>query len=173
MPFSLIDFWAWSSSDLVGNRMRGILAEYLVSQALGEAGGVRVEWDAYDVLSSEGIKVEVKSGAYLQSWAQEKLSAITFGIQPTYGWDNETNSRSSVKRRQADVYVFCVLNHIEQATLNPLNLEQWDFYLLSTDKLDAILGSQKTISLSRLQSLDPIVVSYNGLAESIRDCAIE
>ena len=172
MPFSLLDFWAWSSSDLVGNRMRGILAEYLVSQALGEAGGVRIEWDAYDVVSSEGVKVEVKSGAYLQSWAQSELSPITFGIQPTYGWDTETNSRSSVKKRQADVYVFCILNHVEQATLNPLNLEQWNFYLLSTDKLDALLGTQKTISLSRLQSLDPIVVSYDDLADSIKNCAL-
>ncbi|WP_432794029.1 hypothetical protein [Rhodococcus ruber] len=31
----LRDFWAWAYSDLLGNAMRGVLAEYLVGTALG------------------------------------------------------------------------------------------------------------------------------------------
>lgn len=54
---SLIDFWRWSVSDLVSNTTRGILAEYIVGAAIGiESMGVREEWDAYDLITKEGIK---------------------------------------------------------------------------------------------------------------------
>ena len=45
-----------------------------------------------------------------------KLSKITFGIQPTVIWlDN--NQRSKTIKRQADIYVFCVLNHKDKKTV--------------------------------------------------------
>ncbi len=43
---SLLSFWQWSSSDLVSNATRGVLAEYLVATALEvPPPGVRREWD--------------------------------------------------------------------------------------------------------------------------------
>jgi len=66
-----------SLSDLVSNATRGRLAEFIVAQALNvDTSGVRDEWAAYDLLTSSGIKVEVKSAAYLQSWAQRRHSNI-------------------------------------------------------------------------------------------------
>jgi hypothetical protein len=106
-----LSFWQWSCSDLVGNALRGVLTEYIVATAVCGADKVRIEWDAYDIETPEGIKVEVKSGAYIQSWSQKKLSAIQFGIQQTQGWNAKTNNYSIQKARQADVYVFCVLAH--------------------------------------------------------------
>ena len=32
--FTLSDFWKWSSSDLLNNAMRGVLAEFIVGTAL-------------------------------------------------------------------------------------------------------------------------------------------
>ena len=32
---NLLSFWQWSASDLIGNAMRGILAEYIVASAVG------------------------------------------------------------------------------------------------------------------------------------------
>ena len=78
---NLLSFWQWSGSDLVGNTMRGVLAEYIVSSALGESHGHREEWDAYDIETKEGIKIEVKSAAYIQTWAQNKPS--NYSIQYT------------------------------------------------------------------------------------------
>lgn len=43
LEFSMGDFWAWSSSDVLSNTLRGIVAEYLVAQALGVADGVRTD----------------------------------------------------------------------------------------------------------------------------------
>src|SRR5687767_12610590 len=103
LEISLIDFWRWSASDLVSNTMRGILDEFIVASALGitkGGGSVRSEWDAYDLLTSGGIRIEVKSAAYLQSWYHQKLSTISFGIRPTSKWEDETNRRSTELKRQ-------------------------------------------------------------------------
>lgn len=164
---SLIDFWQWSGSDLVSNAMRGVLAEYIVACDLGAADGVRTEWDAYDLRTKSDIKVEVKSAAYCQSWQQTKLSNICFGIAPTLGWDANTEIRATESVRQADVYVFCVLHHRDKATLDPLNLDQWDFYVLPARVLNEHCLIQKTITLSSLLRLNPKKVAYGEIGAGI------
>lgn len=165
---NLLSFWQWSSSELVGNALRGMLAEYIVAMDLGCTDGVRQEWDAYDLETADGIKVEVKSAAYLQRWKQDDYSKIQFSIATTYGWDASTNTSSEQKVRQSDIYVFCVLKHKDQATVNPLNMEQWDFYVLPTVVLDMKLGKQKTLSLSRLMELEPLKVEHGNIGHAIK-----
>lgn len=171
LPISLLSFWQWSASDIVGNAMRGILAEYIVASSVGMNSEIRTEWDAFDIKTSDGIKVEVKSGAYVQSWEQKKHSTIQFSIRPTQGWDSETNERSSEVCRQADVYVFCLLKHKDQTSINPLNLDQWEFYVLPTNRLNQSVGAQKTITLNSLESLKPKKVNYGELHASIKAAA--
>ncbi|WP_238406556.1 hypothetical protein [Rhodococcus sp. YH1] len=116
----LRDFWAWAYSDLLGNAMRGVLAEYLVGTALGCVHGrTRLEWDAWDLRTVDGIRLEIKSAAYLQSWRQSAYSRIGFDIRPTTAWYAETNTYSSDRRRQADVYVFCLFAHRGQGDRRP------------------------------------------------------
>ncbi len=164
---NLLSFWQWSSSDLISNAMRGILAEYIVASALGENHSYRTEWDAYDIETKEGIKIEVKSGAFIQTWHQKKLSSIQFSIRPTVSWDSQTDTRSAKVMRQADVYVFCLLMHKEQDTIDPLNMNQWQFYVLSSDRLNQSVGAQKTIVLSSLLRLNPIAATYSELPSAI------
>jgi len=91
--FTILDFWRWSVSDLVSNATRGRLAEFIIAQALNvDTSGVRDEWAAYDLLTSSGIKVEVKSAAYLQSWAQRRHSNILFSVRPARAWDPDNES---------------------------------------------------------------------------------
>ncbi len=33
--FSVLDFWVWIASDVLNNTLRGMVAEYIVSQATG------------------------------------------------------------------------------------------------------------------------------------------
>jgi hypothetical protein len=171
LSYGLLDFWQWSASDLVNNAMRGVLAEFIVASAVGQVKGHRTEWDAVDLKTQDGIKIEVKSSAYIQSWLQQKLSTIQFDIKCTQGWDAETNEFSSEVKRQADVYVFCILHHEDQNTINPLNLDQWSFYVLPTEALNEAVGEQKTISLSSLQKLNPTIATYAALNTSIQDAA--
>ncbi|MGH3696926.1 MAG: hypothetical protein ACRDRX_23595 [Pseudonocardiaceae bacterium] len=164
---NLLGLWRWACSDLVSNVMRGVLAEYIVGLALGCVdGGVRLEWDAADLVF-QGWRVEVKSSASLQSWSQTRLSPIKFDIEPKTGWFAETNTFAAERKRQSDVFVFCVLAHSDKATVDPLNLDQWDFYVLSTRRLNAAVGEQKSITLGRLLRLDPVKTSFADLRASV------
>lgn len=168
----LLSFWQWSNSELVGNALRGILAEYLVASDIGNVSELRQEWDSYDLITSEGIKIEVKSSAYIQSWKQDKLSDIRFGIQPTYGLDPETDKRTNIKKRQADVYVFCVLASQEQSSLDPMDVSQWEFYVLATSVLNTKVPTQETMALSSLKRLKPVKVKYGEIYATIKSLGI-
>ena len=171
LDLQLSAFWQWFASDLVSNAMRGVLAEFLVASALGLAGGTRNQWDAFDLLLADGTRLEVKSAAYLQSWAHSKLSKIVFTIRPTRAWSSETNRLSSALRRQADIYIFCLLAHRKKTTLDPMRIEQWKFYLLNSAVLDERHPSQKTISLASLLKLEPLEATFENLAERVVESA--
>ena len=160
-------FWQWAYSNIFDNAERGALAEYLVASALRIADGVRLNWEDCDLITEEGIKIEVKSSAYIQSWAQEKLSKLTFDIQPTHGWNRQTNKYTDDVKRRSDIYVFCVLKHVEQKSLNPLDISQWDFYILPTRVLNEKAGKQKTVTLSSLLKLGAARCEYEKLSERI------
>lgn len=166
LPENVLSFWQWSSSGLLTNALRGVLAEFIVASAIDVLDIPREEWDAYDLVTKEGLKIEIKSSSYIQSWRQYKLSKISFGIQPTLVWE-DMNKRSKQPKRQADVYVFCVLSHKSKDTVNPLNLNQWDFYILDTEILNTKIPTQKTITLSSLLELEPVKVKYNDLKNEI------
>ena len=167
IPVDILSFWQWAASSITGNRLRGHLAEYLVAVDLGVADGVRHEWDDYDVLTSEGIKVEVKCASYIQSWHQGKLSSIQFGIAPSKTWDYEKKRRTDAKSRIADVYVFCLLAEKDQAKFDPTDLDQWEFYVLTTREIEEQLGNQKSLSLRGLKNLNPTVCQFGGIGGAI------
>ena len=167
LPQTLLDYWRWSGSDLVSNAQRGILAEFLVGSALQMTDRVRLEWDAYDIRTPSGLKVEVKNSAYIQSWSQTDYSTITFDIAPKKSWDAKEDKSDSVSKRSADVYVFCLLAHRDQNSIDPLNVSQWEFYVLATSVLDERCGEQKTIRLAPLRTLEPEQPSYATLRETV------
>lgn len=164
----VLDFWRWSFSDLVSNATRGVLAEYLVGKALGCREQVRAEWAPYDLTAPDGITVEVKSAAYIQSWYQKTFSSIGFDTRTTTAWSEADATYDMEPKRQAQVYVFALLAHKDQATLDPLDLDQWTFYVLPTRVLDARCPTQRTISLGGLKRLEPAQVAYTGLREAVQ-----
>ncbi len=171
LEFCLQGFWQWSASDIVSNATRGRLAEYLIANAIGAADGVRDEWAAYDLLDPRGISIEVKSAAFIQSWKQDRLSAITFICSKSFAWDPETGKQDTQKRRQAEVYVFALLAHQDQETLDPFDLQQWEFYVVPTVTLDRRKRSQHSITLNSLRALHGDAVSYSSLRDAIAQAA--
>ena len=170
--FSLLDFWQWSVSDLVSNATRGILAEFVVARALGVPADneIRGEWDAYDLDTPEGIKVEVKSSAYLQSWEQRAFSSPSFRIGKTYGYDPQTGGHTEDRRRWADVYVFALLKHRNKSTIDPLDLDQWAFHAVSASVLEEAKGDAKSISLNAVRKLAD-AVAFDGLKAAVARAA--
>lgn len=168
LNFSLLDFWRWSTSDILSNATRGRFAEFIVATATNiDIKQIREEWSPFDLETSDGIKIEVKSAAYLQSWFQQALSKISFRTKATLSWDSITNIQAEIARRSADVYVFCLLHHENKLTVDPLNLDHWKFYVLSTEELNNYTRSQHSITLKSLQGLTN-AVEYDKLDQEIR-----
>jgi hypothetical protein len=171
--FDVLDFWRWSTSDLVMNTTRGVLAEYIVARALGlPTDCAREEWGAFDLETSAGLRIEVKSCAFVQSWAQDELSSIQFVVPKRLGWDPETNVMETTPRRHADVYVFALLAHKDKATIDPLNLDQWQFWAVATQALDERSRSQHSITLRSLNGLAGDSVRFPDLREAIQRAAV-
>jgi hypothetical protein len=166
---TLLQFWQWSVSDLVSNATRGRLAEFIIASALGISSGVRNEWDAFDLVTPAGLRIEVKSCAYLQSWKQTKLSNITFSIRKTRAWDASTGIMQTESARQSDLYIFALLAHRDsKKSLNPLDLDQWHFFPVPTRVLDARTRSQHSITLMSLRALCPAPIRFGDLAVAVK-----
>ena len=117
---------------------------------------------------SDGVKLEIKSAAFIQSWSQKNHSKISFSTKAALSWNLETSQQSAVKMRHADVYVFCLLNRTSEQDIDPLNMNHWEFYVMSTKELDNYSRSQHSITLKSLQSLTTLV-SYNQLNDAIKE----
>ncbi len=168
LPFTLRDFWCWSTSDLLNNTTRGVLAEFLVASALDlSPSGVRDPWAAYDLITAHGLKIEVKSAAYLQSWTQKRASSIIFKVPKTRAWDADTNEMATDQVRQADVYVFALLGHGDKATVNPLDVSQWQFFVLPSFVLNERTRSQHSITLKSIEALAGGGIDYTAIAKAI------
>ncbi len=171
--YKILDFWRWSVSDILSNATRGRFAEFIVGTAVGlNHENLRDEWDAYDLITDDGIKIEVKSAAYIQSWNQKSFSTISFSIKPARYWNTVPNMQRGEPTRHADIYVFCHLKHKDQNTIDPLKMEQWDFYVLPTFRLDNYPRSQSSITINSLKKLtDPIM--YSDLKNEIDRASAE
>jgi|SRR6476660_5662375 len=168
LPFTLHDFWKWSFSNILSNATRGVLAEFIVATATGiNIKNVREEWKPYDLETPDHITLEIKSAAYLQTWFQKRLSNISFSTKPTFFWDSSNNEYGKEKKRHAKVYVFCLLHHTDKTTVNPLNLNQWNFYVVATKKLNEYSPHQNSISLKALEKLTK-AISYAELNATIK-----
>jgi hypothetical protein len=174
--FTVQNFWRWSVSDLLSNTRRGVLAEFIVAKALGlSTDGAQVEWGAFDLTLPPSTTIQVKSSAYLQSWYQERLSPIIFPTKATRFWDPETNELSNVPRR-ADVYVFALLKHQHpKKDVDPLNLDQWEFYVMSGRELDGYTRSKVSITLKTIQTkfLNAGPVDFDNLSEKVNAAAVK
>lgn len=171
-PFQGVDatvqeFWAFAMSDLRMNNIRGYLAEFLVAKAVG-ATGPRVEWDAYDVLTPEGIRVEVKSAGYLQVWAQRRLSRVSFGSMKGRTWTPE-GGESPEATLNADVYVFAIQSATSHDNYDALDVSQWEFYVVGRTAIEAT--GYASIGLSTLRTLTDGPVDFLHLGDAIQTAA--
>lgn len=171
LDFDLLSFWRWSASDLLSNTTRGVLAEYLVARALGvQPDGVRSERAAHGFQTDDGIRVGVKSAAYLQSWQQRQLSQISFVAPRRQLWDTDS-LRPERAARQVDVHVFALLSHQDKSTVDPMAIDQWSFFVVASRILEQRTRSQYSITLPSLARLSGPPVHYCRLCEAVAAAA--
>lgn len=115
----------------------------------------------------------MKATSYWQSW--KKGHAIseqrTFSIRKTYV-DYQNNK--SEKERQNDIYIFCLDKGREEKSSNPLNLENWTFFVVPTSVINDSFGDQKVLSLNKIKTIERYgeELTYGQIKETV-DCIID
>lgn len=172
---TVLDYWKWAHNLLLDNAERGVFAEFLVANAIKNKGRGRVNWRKYDLITKEGITIEVKSASYIQAWGQNDLSYIQFGIKKTKGYNNDTGVYDKEKKRQADIYVFCLLNEIRQDKIDVTDTNQWKFYVLSSKSINENnkYSNAQSIGIKGLEILGAVCCKYENLYESIKRIIIK
>lgn len=171
MPARLLHFWQWAYSEVCHDEVRKLIAEYLVGMALDTLADNRADWDAWDVRTASGLKIEVSSAGYLQSWQQPTLSPIWFDIAPPQGGDPRAAQAPRPIERSADVYVFALHAHQDKDTLDPLDVAQWRFFVVPTHLLDQRHPHRKRLGLESVQRLVIRSVEHAELAREVETVA--
>ena len=164
------DFWRWALSDWTSATTRALLAEYYVRCAIGQENEPAPEWEYADIRMMDGTTIEVKCSSFLQPPIGSDPTSPKFDIgKRQWAWDSGKWGWMDSKepKRWADCYVFCIQNSKDWYAYNPLDISQWDFYVLSTSTVDKIFNDQKTVSLNRLVQEDFKPVKFKILKAKI------
>jgi hypothetical protein len=164
----VLDFWRWAFSDLRDNISRGVLAEWIVGLALGCVDGVRPAWANHDLLCGD-VAVEVKSGAYLQSWPTKGHSRISFGHLSGRAWDEQTGEFADARSYRADVYVFAVQTAREHSAFNPLDVSQWAFWIAPRAAMERL--GYRSVSLVTVQAIAEGPMGFGDLVAGVQRAA--
>lgn len=162
---TVVDFWRWAFGNLRMNDLRGVFAEWLVARLIGEEIARNGSWGEYDLVTPEGVRIEVKAGSYVQDWEQTRPSAIVFGSLKGRTWNPRTGYAATATFN-ADLYVFCVETMLDQERWDPLDLGQWEFYLVPRAPLERY--GARSISLSTIRRMAQ-PMSAAGFRAAVRD----
>lgn len=162
------DFWAWSMSRLLADGPRGDLAEFIVNTALGmDTMNAKRGWGECDIMYN-GIRIEIKCSSMLQAWERKTPAKPVFSISKTLNCDirkTETGylyiGRDGLPaERRSELYVFCLFSNADRETADPMDLDQWKFYIVPTHVINKKCLDQRSISLNGLTKLGYPPVDY-------------
>lgn len=166
---TVLDYWRWSFSDLCDDALKGQFTEWLVSLLLGIRTKHQLHWANTDLVSGTGVRIEVKSSSYWQSWkfwgdggkpkavkvagsAEEKR--ITFA-----GLKVRDNTPGSLPEYRSDLYIFAFQTQRDPRLWNALDLGQWEFYMLSRAEMESIGSGSVSLLTVRRKAGAPITAS--------------
>ena len=175
--FSVLDFWRYAYGQLEG--LADTLAEFFVAKALEIEKAENVNyWTAYD-MAYRNKRIEVKATSYVHPWNTSVSKVRTFSIEPTNNsyWGNSAEGVNGGKKlsRQSEVYVFCLNSNMDIHNNDPLNVDDWIFYVVPTFEINIYCKenpNQKKISLNVVRRLAKSGVAFHELRNAV-DAAIE
>lgn len=164
----LKDFWKYQYSYIWN--MIPELAGFIVSRSLGiEKPKSQRFWTLWDIDYSD-FRIEVKASSDFHPWLAEGTISKRNVFSIAKSRSNKFNLKE-VPRRFSNVYVFChnIGNSFENSY--PLEIGNWEFYVVPTATIDRVCKDQKTISLSRIKKLTKSC-KYDSLKEVIDNLTI-
>ena len=168
LDFDYLDFWRFQYSNIYS--AHGEIAEFIVARALGIKVAQNSDyWTLWDI-SYRNTRIEVKASAYYHLWneSQGVTNQRVFGIPKANGSYDSDKSGNNEYCRQNDIYVFCLNIGNSKETSYPLNLDNWEFYVVPTSEINKHCKNNKTISLGRIKSLGYSAICYDKIK-----CAID
>lgn len=78
-------------------------------------------------------------------------------------WDPDRGTYADGRQRNADVFVFALLSETDRARIDPLDVAQWQFYVLSRRTIESRAGNAQTLSLKRLTQLGAEISDFPSL----------
>ena len=167
LDFDFKDFWAFQYSNIYS--LHGEIAEFIVARALGITEAQNsAYWTLWD-MTYRNVKIEIKATAYYHLWNEGlKVSKQrVFSIAKANGKYDLDVCGNDDFCRQNDIYVFC-LNLGETKELSyPLNLDNWEFFVVPTSFINEKCNDNKTISLNRIKKLGFEGVRYDRIKAEI------
>ena len=146
------DFWQWSYSDLLIEKNRDDLGLFLVANALELTKMPRINWGNVD-LRYRGKKIAVRTSGYVQSWKQKRPKRVLYDISPKKGIVAKTENSRTFRNREAEIYIFCLQTEKDVKKINLIDVDQWRFYIVSTEKLDLEFHDKKRIGIRPLNKM--------------------
>lgn len=174
---SLADFWQWTLADLCDDDVKGFFAEWLVHKLLNVESARRVSWANSDLVTPDGVTLEIKATAYWQSWkvldefgkprTERKYgmtsdSAIRFGGLRARDASTVADMRT-LRTLKSHLYVLAFQHEKDIPRWNAMDLSQWEFYVLAADQLSR-LSSGRTVSLTKLRSVQQPLTAQEFVA---------
>jgi len=167
LDYNFLDFWRFHYSNIYD--IQGRIAEFIVAQALDIRASQNDQyWTLWD-LTYRGIRVEVKETSYYHSFNKEgKVSQQrSFRIPKASGSYDPEVSGNNEYCRQNDVYVFCLNTGYTKEESYPLNLNNWEFYIVPTSVINENCGDNKTITLGKIKKLGYSPKRYDEIKNTI------
>ncbi len=163
----ILDFWQTMFSRLESNTLRGKVGEYIVSWALSVDNRPQDPWQAFDLLSPNGKRIEVKTTSFVQDWEHgEENRTPKFVIKPTRNYTSDKGLAKDTSYN-ADIYVLCYYSWLDKKTTDVTNLNHWKFWVFSLKELLNIFDGHHSITVKKLESLGHRPVSAFDLGKSI------
>lgn len=160
---------------LIANLYRGDYVEGLILFALEKGWKAIGGWGGWDLEREDGIRLEVKQSAALQSWhaaaSAGKTSPARFDIAPRGGYYTDSTDAGVWREvdtpvRSADIYIFAWHPVDDPNTVDHRQSEQWQFFVVPEHRLPG----QKSIGLNPLKKL-AASVTYAELAARVTEVA--
>ena len=167
LGMTMLDFWKYQYSNIYD--IQEYVAEFIIGKALGINEPMnRDGWTLWDI-DYKGKRIEVKQTICYHSW-QEKIAngkisqQRTFSITPAF---TRYKDSTTSYERQNDIYVFCLNTGNDEEDSYPLDMANWEFYVVPTKIInDNCTSEQKTISLGKVRKLAPLT-RFNELKNVI------
>ena len=148
---------------LVTNVLRGHVAEAIIALALEpEWNWCSADYAGWDFDRPDGIRLEVKQSAAMQSWSTGKPSKAIFDVAARTGyWEGGTEWIAKAGR-PAHLYVFAH-HSIYGDAADHRDPMQWEFYVVPSNALPDV----KKLGLATISTLTS-AVSITELADTVR-----